>query len=140
MSTNYTNSSNEKQINKDRDLLFKDEVYQIVGAAIEVHKTMGCGFLEPVYQEAMELELSKRNTPFVSQQVLQIKYKDSFLSKTYIADFVCFDKIIVEIKALENLTSTCVAQVINYLKATEFHVGVLVNFGSKSLEWKRIVH
>lgn len=140
LSTNYTNSLNEKQIDYNSNLLFKEEVYGVIGAAMEVHKNLGCGFLEPVYQEALELEFKTLGIPCVPQQAMQINYKGVILEKTYIADFVVFDKIIVEIKALEKLTPTCVAQILNYLKATNFRIGLLINFGSKSLEWKRIIH
>lgn len=121
-------------------LLFKDEVYAIVGAAMDVHSTLGAGFLEPVYQEAMEIEQGLRTIPFESQKRLKIKYKDRFLEKDYVADFVCYGKIIVEIKALDRLLGKEEAQLINYLKATGLRVGVLLNFGNPSgLEWKRFV-
>ena len=112
------------------DLLYRDEVYAIVGAAIEVHKVLGPGFLEPVYQEALELELAARSIPFISQQEIRIAYKGQLLNKSYIADFYAYNAIIVEIKALDKLTSRELAQLINYLKATSIKVGVLINFGS----------
>ncbi|GAB4569894.1 MAG: hypothetical protein Fur0017_15440 [Anaerolineales bacterium] len=121
-------------------LIYKDEVYAIIGAAMEVHTVLGTGFLEPVYQEAMEIECASRNIPFISQQILQIHYKQHILKKEYVADMVCFEKIIVEFKALDNLTGREASQVINYLKATGYKVGVLINFGSNvKLEWKRFV-
>ncbi len=121
-------------------LIYKDEVYALVGAAMEVYNTLGPGFLEPVYQEALEIELAERRIPFKSQQELRISYKGRRLRKTYIADFVVYDKIIVEIKALNRLTSREEAQLLNYLKATGMQVGVLINFGSANrLEWKRMV-
>lgn len=123
------------------DLIYKDEVFAIVGAAMDVHRTLGHGFLEPVYQEAMEIESAERKIPFVSQQVLQIKYKHHTLRKEYIADMVCFEKIIVEFKALDSLTGREESQVINYLKASGYKVGVLINFGGHpKLEWKRFVY
>lgn len=123
------------------DLIYKDEVFAIVGAAMDVHRTLGHGFLEPVYQEAMEIESAERKIPFVSQQVLQIKYKHHILRKEYIADMVCFEKIIVEFKALDSLTGREESQVINYLKASGYKVGVLINFGGHpKLEWKRFVY
>jgi GxxExxY protein len=140
MSTNYTNSSNGNPILQNGNLLYKEEVYQVVGAAMEVHKHLGCGFLEPVYQEAMELEMKASGIPFIPQQALQINYKGTLLQKTYVVDFLVFDKIVVEIKALNVLTPVCFSQVLNYLKASNFKVGLLINFGSKSLEWKRIIH
>ncbi len=122
------------------ELLFRDEVYEIIGAAIEVHKELGNGFLEPVYQECLEIELSKRKILFKSQEKLTLFYKNVALKKEYIPDFICFDKIIVEIKSLERLSNIEVAQLINYLKATKLKVGILINFGSRGkLEWKRYV-
>ena len=125
----------------ETDLIFGKEVYEIIGAAIEVHKTLGHGFLEAIYQEALEYELSDRKIPFSSQIELKVKYKDRYLQKTYIADIIAYDKIIIELKALSNLSGKEEAQLINYLKATGFKVGVLINFGSPNkLEWKRFVH
>ncbi|MBI5946280.1 MAG: GxxExxY protein [Chloroflexi bacterium] len=123
------------------ELIYKDEVFAIVGAAIEVHRVLGSGFLEAVYQEAMEIESASKNIPFVAQQVLQIQYKQYTLKKDYIADMICFEKIIVEFKALDKLTGREESQIINYLKATGYKVGVLINFGSQpKLEWKRFVY
>ena len=123
------------------EVIYKDEVFAIVGAAIEVHRVLGSGFLEAVYQEAMEIETASRKIPYVSQQILQIQYKQHILKKEYIADMVCFEKIIVEFKALDQLTGKEESQLINYLKATGYKVGVLINFGSnKKLEWKRFVY
>lgn len=121
------------------DLIYKDEVYAIIGAAMEVHRELGCGFLEAVYQEALELELQARKIPFVPQKELPITFKGSILKKTYLVDYVAYEKIIVEIKALDQLTTREEAQVINYLKASGVEVGVLINFGTESLQWKRII-
>lgn len=121
------------------DLLYKDEVYLIMGAAFETHKILGSEFLEPVYQEAFEYEQKKRQIPFVSQANLQIKYKEITLSKTYKADIVAYDKIIIEIKAIEKLSSIDDSQIINYLKATQMQLGIILNFGSPKLEWRRRV-
>ena len=122
------------------NLIYKEESYQIIGACMEVHKTLGCGFLEPVYQEALSIEFQKQNIPFEKEKILSIIYKDIELEKKYIADFVCFSKIIVELKALSALTSEHESQVLNYLKATGFKLSILVNFGEESLKYKRIVH
>ncbi len=123
------------------ELIYKDEVFAIVGAAIEVHRVLGPGFLEAVYQEAMEIECATKKIPFAPQQIIQIQYKQHTLKKEYIADMVCFEKIIVEFKALDQLTGREESQVINYLKATGYKVGVLINFGSHpKLEWKRFVY
>ena len=119
----------------------KDEkTYKIIGAAIEVHKELGCGFLEAVYQEALGKEFADQGMPFKPQPIIQIAYKGKPLDKTYQPDFVCFNEIIVEIKALAKLTGIEEAQLINYLKATGLKVGLLLNFGSKSLEHKRFVY
>jgi len=121
------------------DLLLKDEVYKIVGACMEVHKQLGNGFLEAVYQEALEEELKIQGIPFVREKQLRIKYKGKTLKKYYISDFVCFDNVVVELKALSKLTNDHEAQVLNYLKTTGIKVGVLVNFGTRSLQYKRLV-
>jgi GxxExxY protein len=122
------------------ELLLKEEVYAVVGAAIEVHRELGCGFLEAVYQEAMEIEMADRALPFQAQQALRIRYKNRVLVKQYVPDFICHDQIIVELKALDRLSGTEESQLLNYLKASGHRVGLLVNFGSHGkLEWKRFV-
>lgn len=123
----------------ERELILKDEVYAIVGAAMEVSKELGSGFLEAVYQEALEIELRERKIPFIAQMPIRISYKGRILAKEYIPDFVCHDQMIVEIKALKGLTSVEEAQLLNYLKATGKPVGLLLNFGNPKLEWKRMV-
>ena len=121
-------------------LLLKDEVYAIVGAAMEVHTHMGAGFLEHAYQESMELELGLRRIPFEPQKPLTIRYKGVELKTFYVADLVCFGQVIVELKAMRELTGREEAQLLNYLKATGLRVGVLVNFGDPGrLDWKRLV-
>lgn len=122
------------------ELLYKEEVYAIIGAAMEVYNNLGPGFLEAVYQEAMEIETAARKIPTLPEQKLFIDYKGSPLKKFYEADLICFEKIIVEIKVLDKLSSREEAQILNYLKATGMKVGVLVNFGAhQNLEWKRLV-
>ncbi|KPL80310.1 GxxExxY protein [Herpetosiphon geysericola] len=121
-------------------LLLADEAFAVVGAAIEVHRELGSGFLEAVYQEALEFEFTQRQIPFIRQQPLPIRYKQTILNKLYIADLVCFDQIIVEIKAIQQLTSVEHAQLLNYLKATHKPLGILMNFHSRpTLEWKRLI-
>lgn len=122
------------------NLLFKDESYQIMGACFEVYKQKGCGFVEPVYQECLELELAMQKIPFAAQLELKLEYKGRPLKQTYKPDFVCFGEIIVEIKAVSKLTDEHRAQVHNYLKATGHQLGLLVNFGHfPKVEWERIV-
>lgn len=118
----------------------KEEVFAIMGAAIEVHRELGPGFLEAVYQEALEMELRERGIPFETQRPLRISYKSKTLNKEYCADLVCYERIIVELKALDRISGNEDAQVLNYLKATGLRVGLLINFGSHGkLEWKRFV-
>jgi GxxExxY protein len=113
--------------------------YAIIGAAIEVHKQLGCGFLEPVYQEELVLEFRLRNVPFRREVRLAIHYKGQLLQTSYCVDFICFESVVVELKALVRMSGTEEAQVINYLKATGFEVGLLLNFGTRSLEHRRFV-
>lgn len=120
-------------------LLLKDEVFAIVGAAIEVHNTLGCGFLEQVYQEALEIEIDLREIPYIRQKQLPIYYKDHQLKKIFVADFIVYEQVVVEIKAINNLSPLEESQLLNYLKAGNYEVGVLINFGTDSLQWKRKV-
>ena len=117
-----------------------EKTYKIIGAAIEVHKELGCGFLEAVYQEALEREFGCQGISFKSQSIIQIAYKGKPLDKTYQPDFICYEEVIVEIKAISGLTGVEEAQLINYLKASGLKVGLLINFGSRSLEHKRLVY
>jgi GxxExxY protein len=119
-------------------ILFKEESYKIIGAAMEVHKVLGCGFTEPVYQEALELEFQLRDIPYVREKNFKITYKGQLLDKEFRPDFVCYDEIIVELKAVSDFTDEHYAQVYNYLKACQMDLGLLINFGKKSLEHKRI--
>lgn len=108
---------------------YKQEVFDINGAVFEVYRTMGCGFLESVYQECLARELLIKKIPFIEQQSLNLEYKGYKLRQTYKPDFICYENIIVEIKALKDTCDEHRAQLINYLKATKFRVGLLVNFG-----------
>ena len=122
------------------ELLFKDEVYAITGAMFEVYKTLGTGFLEPVYQESLAVEFRSRGVPFEREKPLELFYKEARLEKKYVPDFVCFGQIILELKVLPKLTNIEVAQLINYLKITKMKLGILANFGAMPrLEWKRYV-
>ena len=121
----------------EHELILKDEVYQIVGAAMEVSNQLGCGFLEAVYQEALGIEFDERLIPYVPQKSIVISYKGRVLNKEYIADFMCHNRIVVEIKAIRAITVIEDAQILNYLKATNFPLGLVINFGTPQLEWKR---
>ncbi len=119
------------------ELLFKDEVYKIVGAAMEVHRVLGAGFLEAVYQEALAIECKSREIPFVEFPQLRIDFKGHILKKRYVPDFLCYDEIIVEIKAISKCGANEEAQIINALMAAKKPLGVLINFGEPSLYRKR---
>ena len=122
------------------ELLFSEESYAILGACFEVYKEKGCGFLEAVYQECLELEFGFRGVPFVPQSELKLSYKGHPLKQRYTPDFICFDKIIVEIKAVSALAAEHRAQLQNYLKATGYRLGFLVNFGHHpKLDYERII-
>ncbi len=122
------------------NFLYKDEVYKIIGAAIEVHKELGPGFLESVYEEAMTYESEDRQIPFETQVKIPVHYKGKRMKKEFIADYVGYGKIIVEFKCIPKLTKVEEAQILNYLKATGSKVGLLINFGSHGrLEWNRYV-
>ncbi|MHC4873555.1 MAG: GxxExxY protein [Planctomycetota bacterium] len=116
------------------------ETYAVIGAAMSVHKELGNSFLEAVYQEALEHELQLLNIPFEREKKLPVIYKDETLNTFYKADFICFDSVIVELKAANTLTGSDESQTLNYLKASGLNKALLINFGNKSLEHKRIVH
>ena len=121
---------NHKPHEKHEKILFKNECYQIQGAIFEVYREMGCGFLEAIYLECLEQELSKRNIPFKAQQELKLNYKGKPLQQTYKPDLICYDQIIVELKAVKEIGPEHKAQVINYLKTSGIKLGLLVNFGT----------
>ncbi len=121
------------------NVLYRDEAYQIIGAAMAVHRELGAGFLEEVYQEALEIELKERNIPHQREVLLPITYKRKLLLKQYKADFICFDKIIVELKAVSEINNIHKTQLFNYLKATNYKLGLLINFNVESLSPIRIV-
>ena len=115
---------------KMNKIILKEESYKIQGAVFEVYREMGCGFLEAVYQECLEKELIKQNIPFVAQAELSLYYKGEKLKQTYKPDFICHNKIILELKAVKETAPEHKAQLINYLKATNMKLGLLVNFGA----------
>ncbi len=121
-------------------LLFEEETYKIIGACTLVHKNLGAGFLESVYHEALEKEFEIQKVNFESKRKLQVFYNEVPLKKYFIADFICFDEIVVEIKAASFLHKGTEAQTINYLKSTNYPVGLLINFGQSSLTWKRFIN
>ena len=120
------------------ELIYEKDTYEILGSIFRVYEDKGCGFLEAVYQEALTFELQHRIVPHTPQKELRIYYKERLLEKYYVADFLCYDSIIVELKAEKNLTNIDEAQLLNYLKATRLRLGLLINFGSTGkLEWTR---
>jgi GxxExxY protein len=122
------------------DILYKEESYKLVGACFEVYREKGCGFLESVYQECVEIELRSQGIPFISQKPLLLEYKGNPLRSSYTPDFVCYEKIVLELKAVSELTDEHRAQVQNYLKATGLKLGLLVNLGHfPKAEVERIV-
>ncbi len=122
----------------ENNFLFKKETYKIIGCAMKVHSELGNGFLEAVYQEALTIMFNKEKILYEKEKVLEIEFLGQILNKKYIADFMCFDEIIVEIKAVNEFSGVHISQVLNYLKATDKKVGLLINFGAESLEYKRI--
>lgn len=127
--------------NNDREpvFLYKAEIYKIVGACMAVHNQLGNAFLEPVYQEALAVEMRKLGIPFSKEHKLEIYYNDAPLNKRYYADFLCYDLIVVELKACASLIPEHTAQALNYLSALKLKLALLVNFGTPRLQWKRVI-
>tara|TARA_R110001583_G_scaffold69696_8_gene197575 strand:+ start:1027 stop:1419 length:393 start_codon:yes stop_codon:yes gene_type:complete len=121
-------------------LLLEEETFKLIGASINVHKKLGLGFIESVYHEALKKELLNANIPFEQHKKLPIYYDGKMLNEFFIADFVCYDTIILEIKAVPYIQDQMKQQVVNYLKSSTIEVGMLINFGEKILKWKRLVH
>jgi GxxExxY protein len=115
---------------KHENLLYRDEVFQIQGAVFEVYRAMGAGFLEAIYQECLAIELTERAVPFRPQQSLPVQYKGIRLRQSYVADFICFDRIVLELKATREIAPDHRAQTINYLRATGLRLGLVINFGA----------
>jgi len=123
----------------ETNYIFKEECSKIIGACYQVHNHLGHGFLEPVYQEAIYWELTDQRIPFEKEKRLDVFYKERQLRKFYIADFLCYDEIILEIKAAEGLLDDHIAQVLNYLKASKKRLGLLINFGTPRVQVKRVI-
>ena len=118
---------------------YKDECYNIIGCAMDVHNELGNGFLEAVYQEALAIVLTEKKIQFEKEKILDIEFRNTILNKKYIADFICFDEVIVELKAVYELNNNHLAQALNYLKVTNKKIALLINFGSERLEYKRVI-
>ena len=122
------------------EILFRQESYNIIGACMEVHKKLGSGFLESVYSEALEIEFKTAGIPYEKEKKLPVYYEDHKMTKYFRADYVCYDSIILEIKASKFLVDADRKQTLNNVRATKFKLGLLVNFGSSSLTYKRVVN
>lgn len=122
-------------------VIYKSEAYQIVGVCMEVYNTLGYGFLEVVYKDAMEIEFMQRNMPYRREDEHSIQYKSSVLKHKFFADYTLYDSVIVEVKAnKDSITNDTIAQTLNYLKASGTRLGLIINFGRTSLEYKRLVY
>lgn len=124
----------------DNKILYKEESFKIIGACMKVHRSLGAGFLEAVYEEALEKEFLIQNIPFKRQLKLELYYENVKLNKYYRADFLCYDSIVLEIKAVNHIPDTFYAQLKNYLRCSNMELGVLINFGTPSLTYKRIIN
>ncbi|HCO20741.1 MAG: GxxExxY protein [Cloacibacterium normanense] len=124
----------------DEKIIFKEESYKIIGICMNIHSTLGNGFLEAVYCEVLEKEFIKNNIPYQREVKLDLFFNGEKLDKKYKADFICFDNIILEIKAVSFIHENFTKQTLNYLKATDKKLGLLINFGEKSLKYKRIIN
>ncbi len=122
------------------EILFKEESYKIIGTCLKVHNGLGPGFLEKVYSEALEIEFKKAGIPYEKEKQLTIIYEGKPMKKQYRADFICYNSIIVELKATNFINQHDKRQILNYLKATDFKLGILINFGTPSLTYHRIVN
>ena len=121
------------------ELIYQEEAYRIIGACLEVHRELGRGHSEAIYRDALEIELGRQQISVSREAQYAVAYKGTVLPHKYFADFVAMDKIIIEVKAVEGLTSSHIRQVLNYLAASRLKLGLLVNFGEDSLTWKRVV-
>ena len=122
------------------DIVYKEESYAIIGAAMEVHKHLGSGFLEKVYQDALEIEFRLRNIPYCREKHLPVMYKGQQIKHDYFVDFICFDKIVIECKAVAEILDIHKSQTLNYMKINNFKLGIIINFSQINVENKRIVN
>jgi len=127
-------------MSSETNILYKDESYKIIGACMKVHRELGAGFLESIYEEALKKEFYNSGIPFNNQVKLNVYYNGEKLNKFYKADFICYDKIILEIKSVSQVPNVFYSQIKNYLTATKKELGMLVNFGQSSLTYKRIIN
>jgi GxxExxY protein len=121
------------------DIILKEESYKLIGICMEVHTNLGMGFKEAVYKDALEVEFKSQGIPFVKEKQFKIEYKGIVLSHKYYADFIVFNSIILEVKSTSLIIDSFIAQTINYLKASGIKLGIIANFGEKSLTYKRVV-
>ena len=121
------------------EVLFREESYQIIGCCIEVYNELGCGFREVIYKEALEIELKARKIPFAREKPFKIDYKGIILPKTYNADFILYDSIILEVKSARSIITDFLYQTRNYLKASGFHLGIIANFGETNFRSERVL-
>ncbi|WP_372641002.1 GxxExxY protein [Ancylomarina sp.] len=126
-------------MNNSEEYIYKNECYEIIGCCMSVHSELGAGFLEAIYQEALEFEFNREALPFEKEVGIEVSYRGEKLNKNYFADFICYGEIIIELKAVKTLEDSHYAQLLNYLKATEKKIGLLINFGAKSLQYKRVI-
>lgn len=124
----------------DEKIIFKEKSYSLIGICMNIHSVMGHGFLEAVYCEILEKELIKNKIPYEREVKLDLYFNGELLNKKYKADFICFDEIVLEIKSTSFLHENFSKQTLNYLKATNKKLGLLINFGEKSLKYKRIIN
>ena len=139
MDTNFTNK-NELHELRMADILYKDESYKIIGACMKVHSELGAGFLESVYQEALEKQFIKEKIPYEREKIIPIEFDGELLKKKFKADFICYDKIIIELKPVGFIFQNDEKQLLNYIRATKYKLGILACFGGKSFLYKRLVN
>ena len=132
-------ATNSRIIQSMTDIIYKEESFKIIGLCMEVHNNLGKGFLEIVYKDALEYEFRKNNIPFEREKEYVVNYKDIILPHKFYADFVVFDKIILEVKGMVGIAEEHIAQGLNYLKVSGCKLGLIVNFGELSLQYKRVV-